>query len=156
VNTNQITWQKLPDHGRTLSAVTTFPVTANVPSPGGDSPRLEYDIHVFNEGEIKVMTYVSPTIDYHNTGGLRYAISIDDAEPQIINIHTDKSNRALEKSVAENSIVSSSSYKVTPGHHTIKFWAVDAGVVLQKIVVDTGGLKPNYLGPPESVNFTHK
>jgi len=27
---------------------------------------------------------------------------------------------------------------------------VDRGVVLQKIIVNSGGIKPSYLGPPES------
>ena len=151
VHASSITWQLLPDLGRTYSAITTFPVTAKSETPGNTSPHLEYTIHLFNTGELNITTYISPTIDFHNSGGLRYAISIDDETPQIINIHPDKSNKAWEKSVADEIIMSLSRHTVTnPGAHVVKFWRVDPAVVLQKILVETTGVKPSYLGPPES------
>ncbi len=151
VNTSSVTWQLLPDLGRTLSAMTTFPVTAKSETPGGNSPHLEYTINLFTTGEINLTTYISPTLDFHNNDGLRYAISIDDEAPQIINLHPDKSLNAWEKCLANNIIQSVSTHTVSkPGVHTIKFWRVDPAVVLQKILVETTGAKPSYLGPPES------
>ncbi|WP_415907882.1 hypothetical protein [Oleiharenicola sp. Vm1] len=37
-----------------------------------------------------------------------------------------------------------------PGPHVLKVWRVTPAVVLQRIVLDTGGVRPSYLGPPES------
>ncbi len=54
---------------------------------------------------------------------------------------------AVKDSVRE---VKTSLILAKPGYHTLKFWMVDPGVVLQKIVVDLGGVRPSYLGPPES------
>ncbi|GHA18953.1 hypothetical protein GCM10010389_66000 [Streptomyces echinoruber] len=36
------------------------------------------------------------------------------------------------------------------GVHRLKFWTVDPTVVVQRLLIDTGGLEPTYLGPGES------
>ncbi|MDJ1472041.1 glycosyl hydrolase 115 family protein [Xanthocytophaga flava] len=145
------TWKKIPTLGRTLSGVTPFPVTALSQSPEANSPHLEYMIQTKSAGEVKIHAYLSPTLNFTAGQGLRYAISVDDEEPQIINIHKEETNHKWEQWVANNINIQVSSHQLTrPGEHVIKFWMVDPGIVLQKLVVDTGGLQSSYLGPPES------
>jgi hypothetical protein len=140
----------IPDLGRTLSGITPVPVTAAERIPQGNSPHLEYTFYSSDTGKVQVNLFLSPSL-YFNNKGLRYAVSIDNDVPQIIDIHTDRSLRAWEKWVSDNVIVSSSSHRILkPGKHLLKFWMVNPGIVLQKIVVDFGGLRPSYLGPPQS------
>jgi len=154
VHAGAVTWQHLPDLGRTLGAVTTFPVTAaSTATPGGSSPHLEYRITLAQPGPVTVSAYLAPTLDFTNTTGLRYAVSIDDETPQLVNLHTgmtaDNGNRPWERAVAENIILKTSQHNVAAaGAHVLKFWRVDPGVVLEKLVVSSAPLPGSYLGPP--------
>jgi hypothetical protein len=146
-----VRWRIIPNLGKTLSAVTTYPVTSDSRRPQGTNPRLEYDMHLFSEGTVTVNVYTSPTLNYLNNQGLRYAVSIDDAKPQIVTINDSTSNRVWEEWVRNNVIVTESEHAVdTPGAHVLKIWMVDPGIVFQKIVIETKEIDPGYLGPPES------
>ncbi|MBN1155282.1 glycosyl hydrolase 115 family protein [candidate division KSB1 bacterium] len=157
VNSESITWQNIPNLGRTLSAMTPFPVTAEPQAPVVDSARLEYELYLFNQGDVSVQAYLSPTLNFHNNQGLRYGISLDDEPVQIINMHTDKTFQDWEESVRNNGTTETSKHHLAkPGKHVLKFWAVDPGIVLQKLVIETRGVKPSYLGPPESYRVEFK
>ncbi|MGH7497200.1 MAG: glycosyl hydrolase 115 family protein [bacterium] len=146
-----IKWLRIPDLGRTLSAMTPVPVTSPPQTPEGNGARLEYQVYFFSSGEVKVNAYLSPTLNFHNHQGLRYAISFDDEPPQIVNMHANKTFQDWEESVRNNITVEVSKHLLKePGKHVLKFWMVDPGVVLQKLVIETGEVKPGYLGPPES------
>jgi hypothetical protein len=154
INANGIQWQVLPDHGKTGSAVTPFPVTASAQTPGGNSPHLQYEFYTYDSGLVKVQAYFSPTLNLFNTDGLRYAVSIDEEAPQKITINKDDNNvRTWEGWVANSIIIKTTPHAITrPGKHILKYWMVDPAVVLQKLVLDMGGLGPSYLGPPETRN----
>jgi len=152
-NGNGITWQVLPDHGRTGSAITTMPVTAAEQPVGNNSPYLEYTIY-FNEkmDSVKLQAYFSPTLNFHNDEGLKYAVSFDDETPQTVSINKDDNNQRLwNEWAATNIIIKTTKHHIaSPGKHVLKFWRVSPAVVLQKLVVDAGGAKQSYLGPPET------
>jgi hypothetical protein len=153
INTNGITWKVLPDLGRTGSAITPFPVTATDQKPGGNSPHIEYVFYSYSDGAFKINAYFSPTLNFHNTAtGLQYAISIDDEAPQIISINKEDNNVGIwNKWVADNIIIKTTNHNISKsGRHVLKYWMVSPGVVLQKLVVDFGGVKQSYLGPPET------
>ncbi len=151
VEPSPIKWQRIPDLGRTLSAMTPLPVTSPPQTSEGNGARLDYQIYFFNKGEVKVKAYLSPTLNFHNNQGLRYAVSFDDETPQIVNMHANKTFQDWEESVRNNIWVATSRHMLNAaGKHVLKFWMVDAGVVLQKLVIETGEVKPSYLGPPES------
>jgi len=151
VNKGKSTWQKVSGLGRTLSAM--MPVPVNSPSLVLDqnSPRLEYDVLLNTSGEVTVSTLISPTLNIYNNDGLCFAVSIDDQKPQIVNIHKGKTNLDWQESVRRNIVELKTKHTIEKtGKHTLKIWMIDPGVVLQRILIDCGGLKPSYLGPLES------
>ncbi|WP_300544892.1 glycosyl hydrolase 115 family protein [Maricaulis sp.] len=145
-------WRVIPNLGRTLSGVAAYPVTAASVEPGGDTERLEYDIHLFRSGPLEIETVVSPTLDFRGRGGLRFAVSIDDAEPVIVTMDDRDDHEAWQENVADSVERQVARFDhVEAGPHTVKLWRVDTGVVFQRVSVRTGALPQTYLGPPESV-----
>jgi hypothetical protein len=149
-------WEEIPDYGRTLSAMTIFPVTSQSLLPPAPAPCLEYRMYLFTPGKVQVEAFLAPSLNFMPGRGARYAISFDDEAPQVITIvpkgyFVDNGVRDWEESVKDSVRKTKSTHAIEqPGHHTLKFWMMDPGVVLEKLVVDLGGIKPSYLGPPES------
>ncbi len=99
---------------------------------------------------------LSPSLNYDPGRGVRIGVSFDDAPPQVLTVVprgyvAGDGNRDWEESVKDGIRQVKSTHDLAgPGLHTLKVWMVDPGVVLQRIVLDTGGVRPSYLGPPES------
>jgi hypothetical protein len=145
-----LAWEKIEDLGRTLSSMTIFPVTAESATPP-NAPCLEYRMYLFDAGKVEVEAILSPTLNFVPGRGLRYAISFDDQAPQTVDALAQNSQRDWETSVKDAVRRARSAHTLEePGYHTLKFWMVDPAVTLQKLVVNLGGVKPSYLGPPES------
>ena len=153
INTSVIHWKIIPGIGRDGDGISVFPVTAEKNKLTNVNPYLQYDMYVYDTGNVRLNAFFSPTLNFHNDSlGLQYAISIDNETPQIISINKDDNNvRTWEKWVADNIIIKSTEHKILKaGKHIVKYWMISPAIILQKIVLDFGGGKQSYLGPPET------
>lgn len=127
-----------------------------------DVPCAEYDFYAFDAGSVDVYTYVLPTFPLHADRDFRigettntdtkYSVQIDDgalATPS--SSHVEYSQVWFE-SVLRNCAVNKSTLHIDkPGRHTLRIRVGDPGIVLQKIVLDFGGMKRSYLGPQSTL-----
>lgn len=146
--TEKIEWKIIPDFGKTLSGITTFP--QNISPKENENVSVEYDVDFSSTGTFEVQLLLAPTLNFNSNKGLRYEISFDDEKPQIINFNGNYrgelgqwQSEHIIKSITKHTIVK-------PGKHTLRFRVLDSGIVLEKVLINTGGLKPSYLGAPES------
>ena len=142
-------WNVVDGLGRKGNAVTILPTNiASIESVEdiiSNSPSLEYDIFTFSGGEAKLIFNCIPSYPINKEYGLRLAISLDNEKPTIIESKTPSDVMSNLKTIT-------SQLKLpNKGKHVLKIWMVDPGLVIDKLIIDTGGVKDSYLGPPESV-----
>lgn len=146
-------WRSVPGLGRTGTAVTVLPTTAEIKP--GTAPSLEYRFHITKNGPAKLHVRLVPTHPIAaGNEGLRLAVAIDNDRPIPLAVtkgFSPKSREWTERVLANATVVTADLPKpLAPGWHTLRLVAVDAGVVVDKIVLDLGGQTPSYDGPAET------
>ena len=144
-------WTIIEGLGRTGNSVTVLPPTvASIIDPDqiiAGSPRLEYDIFAFTTGKASLQFNCIPSFRINSDYGLRVAVALDDNKPQLV------AYKNGNRSEMENLMTLQTELNIDKeGAHTLKIWMVDPGIVIDKLIINTGGVKKSYLGPPESFN----
>jgi hypothetical protein len=125
------------------------------------NPSLEYDFYTFHHGSVDVYTYALPTFPlYVDTGfaghessnvETKYGVCIDDGAVLMPTTSSFEYAKDWYENVLRNCAVKKTTLHINkPGRHTFKIICGDSGVVLQKIVIDFGGMKRSYQGPPST------
>jgi hypothetical protein len=145
-------WEELPGYGETKSAMTVFPVTAE--SNTDSKAALTYKIYLYDQGDFHLQATLAPTLNFVPGRGLRFAVSVDGGARTVVDELEHNSQQDWEQAVSDGMRRVTVPLAIAkPGTHTLEIWAVDPGVVLERVVVSHGPLKPSYLGPPERAHF---
>lgn len=150
-------WKKLDDYGRYLSSLKVFPTTLGAKTPGVDAPYMEYKFVTKATGKVIVYAFGAPTNSLSSETGMKYAISIDDEKPQEVDTFPKDTpvghGKLWSDGVMYSGRLSRTKHKLSKDEeiHTLRFYMVDSGYVLQRLVIDTGaGLLESFLGPKET------
>lgn len=153
---NGVGWRSVPWYGREFSSMMPVPDTTASTTDLSKAPYLEYSFYLNTKGPIDVNTLIAPTLNCLPDAGLRFAVAFDNQPAQIVSIPKiditgEDDNAAWSRSVIDNIRVCTTKFiNERPGYHTLRIYMIDPIVVLQKIVINTGGLKSSFLFPPES------
>lgn len=157
---NGVQWQCIPGYGRTSSSMIPWPMTAHCFTDLKNAPTLEYNCYLFSTGKVELNTLIAPTLNCLPDADMRFAVAIDDEQPQIvqiprISINGSQDNADWSQSVINNIRVCKTWHTIAKaGYHKVRIIMIDPVVTLQRLILDTGGLKPSFFYPPESPYFT--
>ncbi|KAK0630461.1 hypothetical protein B0T17DRAFT_489746 [Bombardia bombarda] len=165
-NTN-VTYHKFDSYGRSGSGVGLTPQDTEKLTVS-TAPALEYDVYFFsNSTAANVTVYLSPALNYLGDGiPLEYAVAlypkgsksvpsptlVKPVGPTVGGDMPAGWGYAVADSIwGKTGNYTTSKFAVLQeGAHTLRFWALMPGIIVQKIVIDMGGVRPSFFGPPES------
>ena len=141
-------WELVDGLGRSGASITVLPPTLasvkGVEDIRAKAPCVEYDLYAFTTGNAVVRLNCIPSNPITRDHGVKVAIALDDQAPQLV-------TQVLGKSIIDNLMSLTGNVRIEKeGPHLLKVWMVDPGVTIDKIIIDMGGVKDSYLGPPES------
>lgn len=147
-------WRTVRGLGRRTAAVEAAPSTA-APVTGdfaADAPELRYRVRFFSAGVFPVTVFRLPSLD--ERGHRRLAVALDDQPAAVLSgqsVATGNRGDAWARNVEEGVEKLTTTVTVgAPGEHVLRLFMVDPAIAVDQIVIDTGGLPPAYLAPPES------
>lgn len=152
---SKASWNVIENYGRTLSSLKMFPTTISFEDVK-DAPYLEYLLTVHEDSEYILTAYISPTNNLKEKSRLKYAVAFDEEKETVADALPDEFitgnciNNFWADSVLNNIHINTTNHKLTKGIHKLHFYGMDAGLVLQKLVLSKEKLPYSYLGPEES------
>ncbi|MEB2774672.1 glycosyl hydrolase 115 family protein [Algoriphagus sp. D3-2-R+10] len=151
-------WKLIQGLGRQNDAVGTFPITASPFEVFNErAPSLSYEFFTMSSGEVNLRFYCLPSQPINSDYKLRFAVSIDDGKPIVVDASLkevmDEHNEEWSMNVLKAANIAETKVIIPQtGRHRLKITMIDPGVVFDKIemVMNKEGEKvDSYFGSKE-------
>lgn len=132
-------WQVL-QLGEALEALTD-PTSPSAPS-------VEYQLPKVDADSVTIHVYTLPFFPIYKGRSTSYGVSVDGAPVQVANNLPKEFSKEWKDHVLQNGVEATFTFPVDrlKEGHTLTFTCGDPGVMIQRVILDWGGLKKTYVG----------
>ena len=132
-------WVQIPFMGKSLAGMTLMPYTKGV-----KGASLSYQFKM-EPRKVRIHVIIKSTLDYQNKGGMTYGVSVDGAEPVIVNFNHELNEKPENiysiyyPTVATriiDKVIEVELPATADGVHTLTLTPNDPAIIFEKIVVD--------------------
>jgi hypothetical protein len=110
---------------------------------------LEFTLPKIPADKIEVHIWTVPFWPLYEGISNRYSVSLDGGEETVLENVFAEFGESWKDQVLQNGVERVVTFTIDPSakRHTLRLKAVDPGQIVERIVIDWGGLKPSYVGP---------
>ncbi|MBE5938193.1 MAG: hypothetical protein E7265_09230 [Lachnospiraceae bacterium] len=152
-------WKEIDKYGRTVSSMKVFPTTEYFYDEN-EAPYVDYKFYTDDNEKYTLQTHIAPSnnVDW-NYVSMKFAVSIDGGAPMYVDtIPKSYIAGTWRDSTWSNAVrnniraIDTELGNLSEGEHTLRIYAIDPAVVLEKMIIFPSSLKlkSSYLGPKES------
>lgn len=129
-------WEKIAEPSFSHNAIVSKPFTSKPTTNSDSSSVVEYDFEIASSGLFEIKIQAIPLHPLHLGAGQSVAIQIDDKPYQTIDFEPqDRSEEWKENVLTNKTIKSLQPLQLENGRHTIKLKMIDAGVLVDYILI---------------------
>lgn len=114
-----------------------------------DVPRTTYEFGPVTADSVEVTVWTLPFFPLHKGKSTRIGVTVDGAPVEVLEYLPQEWSTEWKANVLRNGMEFKRKFAVDPGlgSHTLTFTTGDPGMIVQRAIIDWGGLKPTYVGP---------
>lgn len=128
------------------------PTEATVDKINSKGDRADYMLPAINSDSIEVTVYSVPFFPLYKGKATRIGLAVDGGHTTVTNNKFDEYGTSWKNQVLRNAAIGKIKFAIDRNKpsHTISIICGDPGMMVEKVIVDWGGLKKSYIGPKPS------